>query len=181
MRVITGTAKGHKLSTPPGLDTRPTSEMVKEAVFSIIQFEIEGARVLDLFAGTGQLGIEALSRGAYSASFVDKSKTSTAVINENLIKTKLKDKARVLTADVLTFVNSTTERFDIVFIDPPYSESVDAEFLNKLSERINDSGIIICETDNRQTLPENAGEFGLKKEYKYGKTKITTYRKTRKD
>mgnify|MGYP002675531026 CR=1 FL=1 len=116
MRVITGTARGRVLRTLEGEDVRPTTDRVKEAVFSIIQFEIEGRRVLDLFAGSGQLGIEALSRGADSATFVDMSKDSLATVKYNLEHTKLGDRAKVIQTDALSFLKLTKDRFDIVFI-----------------------------------------------------------------
>ena len=119
MRVITGTARGRVLRTLEGEDVRPTTDRVKEAVFSIIQFEIEGRRVLDLFAGSGQLGIEALSRGAASATFVDMSKDSLSAVKYNLEHTKLGDNAKVVQTDALSFLKLTKDKFDIVFLDPP--------------------------------------------------------------
>jgi 16S rRNA (guanine(966)-N(2))-methyltransferase RsmD len=124
MRVITGTARGRTLKTPEGDHTRPTAERVKEAVFSIIQFEIEGRRVLDLFAGSGQLGIEALSRGATSAVFIESDKAAAEVVRENLQKTRLEDKATVLQTDAIAFLASTASVFDIVFLDPPYAANL---------------------------------------------------------
>ena len=124
MRVITGTARSKKLVTPKGLDVRPTTDMVKEAVFSAVQFEIEGATVLDLFAGSGQIGIEALSRGANSAVFLDKSRDSIAAVKENLKNTELMDKATVLQMDSLAFLQSTQQKFDFIFIDPPYEQGI---------------------------------------------------------
>ena len=117
MRVITGTARGRVLRTLEGEDVRPTTDRVKEAVFSIIQFEIEGRRVLDLFAGSGQLGIEALSRGAASATFVDMSKDSLSAVKYNLEHTKLGDNAKVVQTDALSFLKLTKDKFDIVFLD----------------------------------------------------------------
>ena len=124
MRVITGTARGRVLRTLEGEDVRPTTDRVKEAVFSIIQFEIEGRRVLDLFAGSGQLGIEALSRGAASATFVDMSKDSLSAVKYNLEHTKLGDNAKVVQTDALSFLKLTKDKFDIVFLDPPYASSL---------------------------------------------------------
>ena len=123
MRVITGTARGRVLKTLEGEDVRPTTDRVKEAVFSIIQFEIEGRRVLDLFAGSGQLGIEALSRGAASATFVDMSKDSLSAVKYNLEHTKLGDNAKVVQTDALSFLKLTKDKFDIVFLDPPYARA----------------------------------------------------------
>ena len=128
MRVITGTARGIKLAAPEGEHTRPTAERVKEAVFSMIQFETEGRKVLDLFAGSGQLGIEALSRGAAHAAFVERDKKALACIRENLKKTKLEDDASVYGMDVMAALGgymSDSGEYDIIFADPPYADSAD--------------------------------------------------------
>lgn len=133
MRVITGTSRGRVLRTLEGEDVRPTTDRVKEAVFSIIQFEIEGRRVLDLFAGSGQLGIEALSRGAASATFVDMSKDSLSAVKYNLEHTKLGDNAKVVQTDALSFLKLTKDKFDIVFLDPPYASSLVVDSMKLLS------------------------------------------------
>ena len=114
MRVITGTARGVQLKTPDGMVTRPTTDRVKEAMFSIIHFDIPGAAVLDLFGGTGQLGIEALSRGAGSAVFVDAGEPACRLIRENLKKTKLDQKAKVVRSDYLDYLSRAREKFDIL-------------------------------------------------------------------
>ena len=121
MRVITGIARGKRLVTVAGNDiVRPTGDKVKEALFSSIQFDIEGRRILDLFAGSGQLGIEALSRGAQSATFVDINDASLKVVKQNLDSTGLSDKAQVVKSDYATFALRSTQKFDIAFLDPPY-------------------------------------------------------------
>ena len=122
MRVITGKARGVALKTPDGMATRPTTDRVKEAMFSIIQFDIPGAKVLDLFGGTGQLGIEALSREAKSAVFVDEREEACKLIRENLKRTKLEKDARVIRSDYANYLKNCTEQFDIIFLDPPYAE-----------------------------------------------------------
>ena len=122
MRVISGTAKGVSLKTPDGLSTRPTADRVKEALFSIIQFEIPGAKVLDLFGGSGQLGIEALSRGCKSAVFVDHSPVACKLIEENLKRTKLQEQGRVVRSDYLSYLKNCKEKYDIIVLDPPYAE-----------------------------------------------------------
>ena len=177
MRVITGTARGRVLRTLEGEDVRPTTDRVKEAVFSIIQFEIEGRRVLDLFAGSGQLGIEALSRGAASATFVDMSKDSLSTVKYNLEHTKLQDNAIVLQTDAISFLKLTNEKFDIVFLDPPYASTLVADSLRALPDRVADGGCVICETPAAAELPEKAGSLALYRSYRYGKIKITVYRK----
>ncbi len=176
MRVITGTARGMKLKTLEGLAVRPTTDQVKESVFNIVQFEVPGARVLDLFAGSGQLGIEALSRGASSATFIDSSRESVAVVNENLEHTKLSKCAIVKNEDALNFLNFTKDTFDIAFLDPPYRKDIITSVLPLLSEKMSDGGVIICETAREEELPVSAGRFVLYKEYRYGKIKLTVYR-----
>lgn len=176
MRVITGTARGMKLKTLNGLAVRPTTDQVKESVFNIVQFEVPGARVLDLFAGSGQLGIEALSRGASAATFIDSSRESVAVINENLEHTKLSRCAIVKNEDALNFLNFTKDTFDIAFLDPPYRKDIITSVLPILSEKMSDGGVIICETAREEELPVSAGRFVFHKEYSYGKIKLTVYR-----
>ena len=122
MRVITGKARGVTLKTPEGMRTRPTTDRVKEALFSIIQFELPGAKVLDLFGGTGQLGIEALSRGAKSAVFVDEREDACRLIKENLRRTKLEQDAQVVRSDYLAYLSRCREKFNIILLDPPYAE-----------------------------------------------------------
>lgn len=176
MRVITGEARGRKLMTLEGVDVRPTTDRVKEAIFSIIQFEIEGRKILDLFAGSGQLGIEALSRGARSATFIDKNKDSVAVVNENLKSTGLDKNALVKNVDSVSFLKTSRDFYDIVFLDPPYGSGVIGEALPLLSDRISQGGVVVCETSAREELPLEIGRFSIYREYKYGKIKITVYR-----
>ena len=134
MRVITGSARGAKLKTLEGLATRPTSDRVKEAIFNIIQFDIEGRRVLDLFGGSGQLAIEALSRGADYAVLVDQSAEAVKVIKDNLKKVKFDQKASVFQMDYLRYLSTSREKFDIIFLDPPYAEKSLENALQKISE-----------------------------------------------
>ncbi len=176
MRVITGTARGRKLVTLEGLDVRPTTDMVKEAMFSIIQFEVEGANVLDLFCGSGQLGIEALSRGARYCVFVDQSRESQDVTRQNLQTTGLARNSRVAAMDFAAFLRSTNEVFDIALLDPPYHKGLAEAALPLLAPKMNPGGIILCETSKTEDLPEEAGGFVKKKEYRYGKIKLTAYR-----
>ena len=179
MRVITGKARGVQLKTPDGLATRPTADRVKEALFSIIQFDIPGARVLDLFGGTGQLGIEALSRGAKSAVFVDESTRSCELIKENLRRTKMQDDAKVVCSDYMNFLENCREPFDIVFLDPPYAEVFLENALKKLTEIdiLQSGGIIVAERPVGKDLPWEFEGFTRSKDYKYGKTFLTLYRK----
>ena len=179
MRVITGSAKGVRLKTPDGLRTRPTAERVKEALFSASQAELPGARVLDLFGGTGQLGIEALSRGAASAVFVDKDKSACDMIRENLRRTKLESQGTVVCADYLSFLATSKRVFDIVFLDPPYAEIFLESAIKKISEIdiLSACGIIIAERPVGKELSKEFGNLWYAKEYKYGKTLIAVFRK----
>ena len=178
MRVITGTARGRKLAAPAGQDVRPTSAMVKESVFSMIQFEVEGARVLDLFAGSGQMGIEALSRGARECVFVDSSKQSLNALKSNLQSTGPWKNARVHPTDAISFLRGLGgQTFDIAFLDPPYGWGLFEQCLRLLAGHMSESGIIICEGDDETRLPKEIPPLSLKKQYKYGKTRIFHYRK----
>ncbi len=179
MRVISGTARGTQLKTPEGLKTRPTADRVKEALFSIIQFDLPGSRVLDLFGGTGQLGIEALSRGASTAVFVDESERACALIKENLRRTKFTEQGRVVRSDYMQFLNSCRDRFDIVLLDPPYAEVFLENALKKLTEIdiLQSGGIIVAERPAEKDLPWVFSGFTRSKDYRYGKTILTLYRK----
>ena len=176
MRVITGSARGRKLVTLEGLDVRPTADQVKEAMFSMIQFEIEGARVLDLFCGSGQLGIEALSRGAAAAIFIDASKASLDVTWQNLQRTGLTRNGRMMNSDALAYLRICRDQFDIAVMDPPYHKGLAAEALPLLAEKMNPGGVIIAETAFDEDLPETAGRFRIHKANRYGKIKLTVYR-----
>ena len=177
MRVITGTARGMTLRTLEGNDVRPTTDKVKEAVFSAIQFEIEGRRILDLFAGSGQLGIEALSRGAESAVFVDSDKNAVRVIKENLAKTKLDSLASVAQTDSIAYLTMTNQIFDVAFLDPPYGKGLLQRALSKIGEHIAEGGIVICEHPFGEELEEKIDGLVKQKEYKYSKVAVTIYRK----
>ena len=176
MRVISGIARGRKLKEPYGSDIRPTTDMVKESVFNIIQFDIEGRRVLDLFAGTGQLGIEALSRGAKSAVFVDSKQEAIKLIVTNLNHCGLSDHARVLSRDALGYLDGD-EKFDLIFIDPPYETGVAEKALEKITkvDKLNTNGIMICEMTADSEVPEVFPPYFLHKVYKYGRIKIVRY------
>ena len=179
MRVITGKARGVVLKTPDGQTTRPTSDRVKEALFSAINFDIPGMDVLDLFGGTGQLGIEALSRGASSAVFVDMGEAACKLIRENLRRTKLEGQARVVKSDYLSFLRSCRQKFGIIFLDPPYAEVFLENALNCITEIdiLQTGGIIVAERPlEKPILPDFPG-YTRSKDYKYGKTLITIYRK----
>lgn len=183
MRVITGTARGIPLKTPDGLNTRPTADRVKEAIFSIIQFDIPGATVLDLFGGTGQLGIEALSRGASKTVFVDAGDSACKLIKENLKRTKLEQKSTVIRSDYMEYLNKSKETFQIIFLDPPYAEVFLENALNKLSQIdiLQCGGIIVTERPYGKDLKWDDNAFQRSKDYKYGNTVITIFKKTESD
>lgn len=179
MRVIAGKAKGIQLKTPEGMKTRPTADRVKEALFSIIQFDLPEASVLDLFGGTGQLGIEALSRGAKKAVFVDEQDSACRLIKENLKRAKLEDQGQVIRGDYLSYLSGCREKFNIIFLDPPYAEVFLETSLRKISEIdiLQSGGIIIAERPLGKELPENIEGFTRSRDYKYGKILLTLYKK----
>ena len=176
LRVITGTARGRKLKTPENYDIRPTTDNVKEALFNIIQFDIEGRRVLDLFAGTGQLGIEALSRGAKSCVFIDESRDAVKIVKDNLKTCGLS--GTVLQQNALDYLRRG-EPFDLIFVDPPYDAGLYEPVLKTLMQvdNLSDGGIIICEARREESLPEAEAPYRKGKEYRYGKVKICVYTK----
>ncbi len=176
MRIITGKAKGCRLETLAGTDTRPTVERVKEGLFSAISFEIEGRRVLDLFAGSGQLGLEALSRGATSCVFVDAGKEAVQVVRRNATATRLSENATVLCADALSYLRQCRETFDLVFMDPPYDAGLLLPCLELLSDRLSAGAAVLCEFDRQTELPEEVGRLQLERSYRYGRVAARLYR-----
>lgn len=179
MRVITGSARGRRLKELEGLETRPTTGKVKEGLFSAIQFDIEGRRVLDLFAGTGQLGIEALSRGAQSCVFIDQRKDAAALIRDNLETCGLSAQAVVRCGDSMAYLKSG-EKFDLIFLDPPYASGLLLQALNAIVrfDICREHGIIVAESDVDTALPPVDAPYALYREYRYGKIKLTVYRRS---
>lgn len=176
MRVITGSARGRKLQTLEGESVRPTTDMVKEAMFSIIHFDVPDAHVLDMFCGCGQLGIEALSRGAKSATFVDIARASVSVTEKNLETTGFRNVSKVVNSNSLEYLDRTSEVFDIALLDPPYKAGIMEDAIERVRLHMADGGIIVCETSADETLPEVIDGFTSKR-YKYGKIALTIYRK----
>ena len=173
MRIITGTAKGCNLKTPKGMSTRPTSDRVKESLFSILGGEVEGTRVLDIFAGTGALGLEALSRGAREAVFIDMA--TDKVIRENAQHCRLSDRAESLKGDVLAQLNRLSvqgRRFDLVFCDPPYHEGLWQKAISWLddNELLAPRALVVLERGGEnEPLPE-LKRLKLLKNQRYGNT-----------
>lgn len=179
MRVITGLAKGRRLEELPGLDTRPTTGRVKEGLFSAIQFDIEGCRVLDLFAGTGQLGIEALSRGAAFCDFVDSAPAALKIVQRNIKTCGFEDRSACHGKDFTAFLTRSREKYGLIFLDPPYA-SGNLERALELITTIDimvGNGIIVCESPADRILPDLADPYEKGKEYRYGKIKFTLYRR----
>ena len=176
MRVITGSARGRRLKTPEGMDIRPTTDNVKESIFNILQFDIEGRRVLDLFAGTGQLGIECLSRGAREVVFIDQSRDAVKIIKENLKTCGLS--APVLQQESLAYLNGCG-KFDLILVDPPYDAGLYETVLEKINsfDILSDGGIILCESRQETPMPDMRAPYFLRKQYRYGKVKLSLYSK----
>ncbi len=177
MRIITGSAKGCRLETLEGTMTRPTAERVKEALFSMIQFDLEGRRVLDLFAGSGQLGLEALSRGAATATLVDHSADAAELIKRNARKTKLYERCRVLPTDWVSFIRlaAKKEKFDIIFADPPYGEKLIPTVLKRIMEAdlLAERGLFVCEDDEKEAA--DCPGLTLLRHNRYRKTYLSLY------
>lgn len=177
MRVITGTARGRKLGELKGSDTRPTTDKVKEALFNIIQFDIEGRRALDLFAGTGQLGIEALSRGAARCTFVDVRREAAKLVADNLALCGFTGVGKVVLGDFAAVLPRLGEKFDLIFLDPPYQTGKLEKALELIAavDIVTENGIIVCESPAEAVLPPLKGPYEKGREYRYGKIKLTLY------
>jgi len=182
MRIITGKAKGTRLITLEGEATRPTAERVKEALFSMLQFDIEGRRVLDLFAGSGQMALEALSRGAASAVLVDKSKEAHKIILKNIEKTRFSAECRALCMDFSEFARRNSgEKFDIVFLDPPYKEGLYVPALSALLEAdmLKAGSLVICESESEDIFGDRSvlDFFSVVRVARYGRAIVTILEK----
>ncbi len=179
MRVITGTARGRKLGELKGRETRPTTGKVKEGVFSALQFDIEGRRVLDLFAGTGQMGIEALSRGAQSCTFVDRRKDAVQLVRDNLAVCGFTDRAQVVCADAMGYLTTLRAQYDLIFLDPPYQDEALEHAIAHIArfDILAPHGIIVAECPVEKKLPALSAPYGIYREYRYGKIKVTVYRR----
>lgn len=178
MRVITGSAKGKRLLTPDGRDVRPTPERVKEGIFSALQFDIEGRRVLDLFSGSGQLSVEALSRGAQSATMVDNSVVSVKAIKKNIESCGFGDRAAIIQTDYAAYCAMSTDTFDVVFLDPPYNAGLLMPALKAVLPLVSDYGFIVCEHPPEVELEQSVGGFSIWRTYRYGKVLVTIYKRS---
>ncbi len=175
MRVITGTARGRKLKTPMGEQIRPTSERVKEAVFSMLHYELPGCVFADLFSGTGQMGIEAVSRGATRCVFVDSSRDGYALTKENVTTCGFLTGSQVICSDVADYLRHSREKFDIAFLDPPYGKGLVEHVLPLLADLMQPDGKILLETGQKEDVPTQAGDFVLTRTMRYGIVKISVY------
>ncbi len=177
MKVITGTLRGRSIVTLDGEATRPTTQRVKEALFSAIQFHIEGRRVLDAFAGSGQLGIEAVSRGAASCVFIDSSREAAEIVRRNVTGLGIGSATTVLCQDSMTYLRTARERFDLVFLDPPYASGLLLPALEAADALADPGGIVVCESDCHTELPEQVGALSLYRSYRYSHVKLWIYQK----
>ena len=177
MRVISGEYRGTRLDAPEGLSTRPTIDRVKEGIFSSISFRIPGAKVLDLFAGSGQMGIESMSRGAAKCIFIDRDRKAVAVINGNLRRCGIKDGVKVYNTTAEAFLERNRELFDIVFLDPPYSNEILEKIIPAVYDMLEDNGIIIAESELGWALKKEIPGLAEIKKYKYGKVQVTKFQK----
>lgn len=177
MRVISGKARGVRLNTIEGLDTRPTTDRIKESIFNLIQFNVQNAQVLDLYSGSGALGIEAASRGAEKVYLVENSRKCHDVILENLNNTKLTDLVELVKSDVMSGLNRLNMEFDVIIMDPPYGKNLVVPVMNSIeaNARLAENGIIVVEHSITDILPETVGIFKQVKQKKYGKILISIY------
>lgn len=179
MRIITGEYRGRRLESPAGYDVRPTSDKVKEAVFNIIMNEVWDATCVDLFAGTGNMGLEALSRGAKKCYFGDNSRESINLIKNNVKMCRAEDKSVIIAGDYSKILGRINEKVDIFFLDPPYKDGLYENCLEIIDslDLLSEEGIIVAEHGVRDYVPETVGSLEIIKERKYGKIMVTIYAK----
>jgi len=178
MRIITGLARGKKLAAPSGLKTRPTTDRVKESIFNIVQFDIEGRAVLDLFCGSGQLGLEAVSRGARTCVLVDNDRAAMAAVERNIQSCGFEQQCMARLSDASSFVaRQNAQSFGLIFLDPPYGGGVLQRALLEIFrfDILQEGGIIVCESVRAEALPEGDSPYRVLKTYEYGNSKVTTY------
>lgn len=178
MRIITGIAKGRKIKAPEGIDTRPTADRVKESLFNIIASKIHDAAILDLFAGTGNLGLEAISQGAKSCTFVEHNKNTYKILNDNITLLGFQDKAQKYNGDAISMLNMLGKNgraYDIIFLDPPYGKGLVDTSIFEIDkyDLLSSDGIIISEYDINDIIPEKIGKMSAYRTVKYGRTKVS--------
>jgi 16S rRNA (guanine966-N2)-methyltransferase len=182
MRITAGEHRGRRLRSPTGARTRPTSDLLRQAIFNVVGPRIAGARVLDLFAGTGALGLEALSRGAADATFVERDRPALTSLRGNLAGLGLATRARIVARDALATVEALAragERFDCVFLDPPYTSDLALQCVETLApgEILSENAVLLVQTFHKTDLPERAGTLSRAWQRRYGETRLTLYRK----
>ena len=163
MRIIGGLARGTKLYTLEGKDTRPTLDRVRESLFNILQNEIKDSKLLDLFSGSGAIGLESISRGAKKAILCDKNKQAIQIINKNVEKLRVKEKVEVLCTDYEKYLNSTKEQFEYIYIDPPYNTNYISNSIQIINDKnlLTENGIIIAETDEIERVEEEISKLNV--------------------
>jgi len=176
VRVISGYARGRRIIAPKGSKIRPTSDRVKEAIFNTISPLVVQSDFLDLFAGTGNIGIEALSRGANSCTFVDKSPQAIKYIKNNLTNIGFEDRSTIIFGDSRKIITKLTQTYDIIFLDPPYGYDLVIPIMKKLKLLLKEEGIIVVETENKIELPSHCDTFRLLKASRYGDTQVGYYK-----
>ena len=177
MRVIAGSARRLLLKAPLGDNTRPTTDRIKETLFNMIQNEVPGSVFLDLFAGSGQIGLEALSRGAAEAVFVDASRASLEMARKNAETARLADRGVFVLAEAQGYLRRRPGPFDLAFLDPPYRTGILQQVLPAVAQEMAEGGTLVCEHPSDEELPQQAGGFEKIKEYRYGKVMLTVYEK----
>lgn len=182
MRISAGEHRGRRLQSPKGTRTRPTSELLRQAVFNVLGSRIHGARVLDLFAGTGAVGLEALSRGAAAATFVERDRHAAGSLRANLASLDLTVRSRVVVGDalsVLTRLQTAGETFDCIFLDPPYAGDLAARCIERLAPGavLRENGVLVVQTFHKTALPERAGVLRRTWRRRYGESSLTLYAK----
>ena len=173
MRVISGTLRGLKLESLPGTDTRPTLDRVKEALFSMLMSSVADSVGLDLFAGSGALGIELMSRGGKDCVFVDSSPDAIKVVGANVARARISDKVSIVREDALSYIQRTDKKFDIIFLDPPYASGLYRNVLDIIGKRqlLNPGGLVVCECSNDGSFACPDGYIALK-DKSYGKVRL---------
>lgn len=180
MRVISGSRRGHKLLEFEGMEVRPTTDRVKESIFNIIQTYVPGAKVLDMFSGSGALSMEAISRGAESAVCIDIDKRSVDIIKKNITSLRFEDKCTVVNRSCFDYIKDCRDKFDIIFLDPPYNKGFIEPVLEAIVAKdiLSEDGIVILESDNTDFHSEIKG-LEIYRQKKYGRSYITIYKKDR--